>query len=87
MADKGSEEATALQMGSAGWGWGCRLAPPGPGMGAGEREALGFQGEAQSLPKCDGGGVAEATGPWAWREMTFPLQVVIKEGPEEPEAG
>lgn len=46
MADKGSEEAAVLQMGSAGWGWGCRLAPPGPGMGAGEREALGFQGEA-----------------------------------------
>ena len=45
MADKGSEEATALQMGSAGSGG--RLASPGPGMGwAGERGALGFQGEA-----------------------------------------
>lgn len=44
MADKGSDEATALQMGSSGWGR--RLAPPGPGMGAGEKGALGFQGEA-----------------------------------------
>lgn len=45
MADKGCEEAAALQMGSAGSGG--RLAPPGPGMGgAGERRVLGFHGEA-----------------------------------------
>jgi len=86
MAEKGCEEAAALQMGSAGSGG--RLAPPGPGMGGcwGERGAW-FPWRGQSLPKYDGGGVAEATGHWAWRDMTFPVQLVIKEGPEEPEAG
>ena len=63
----------------------CRWAVRGGGGGV--DWLTGFPRRGQSLPKCDGGGVAEATGPWAWREMTFPLQVMIKEGPEEPEAG
>lgn len=81
MADKGSEKAAVSQMREG-------LVLTRPGMGGGERGEHGgsledwevFPGRGQSLPKCDGGGVAEATGRWVWREMMFPMWVVNKEG-------